>query len=114
MGLEQPGEYYVTTNFDDPRSSTNVQEYRSGRLHIQRFPADVELPNITKECRPGCLGPCLYTLRAADVAAVRDKVAAARGVTEVSGASCVPNEFGEAAFSFVSPDGYMWNMLQAS
>ena len=111
MGLVKPGDFYVTTNFDDPRSSTNVQDYRSGRLHIQRFPEGVDMPDMTKEIRPGCIGLCLYTLRAQNAAAVRARVSAAKG-SEVT-CRVMPNEFGEPSFSFVSPDGYAWNALQA-
>ena len=102
---------HVTTNFDDPRSSKNVQDYRSGRLHIQRFPEGVDMPDMTKEIRPGCIGPCLYTLRVQNAAAVRARVSAAEG-SEVN-CRVMSNEFGEPSFSFVSPDGYVWNALQA-
>ena len=112
IGLEKPGEYYVHHNFDDPRSSTNVPDYRSGRLHVVRFPPGVELPDLRRETRPGCLGPCLYTLRSSSIEAVQARVTAAEGVSKVT-AKCLENEFGELSFSFVSPDGYMWNMVQA-
>ena len=111
MGLAKPGEYYVTTNFDDPRSSKNVLEYRSGRLHIQRFPDGTNIPNLTKDIRPGCIGPCLYTLRVREAPAVLTKVRDAEGTSEVT-ARIVSNEFGEPSFSFVSPDGYLWNAVQ--
>lgn len=112
MGLAKPGDYYVTTNFDDPRSSKNVLEYRSGRLHIQRFPDGVDVPNLTKDIRPGCIGPCLYTLRVREARAVRARVSDAEGTSEVT-ARVVSNEFGELSFSFASPDGYVWNAVQA-
>jgi hypothetical protein len=112
MGLGSPGEYYVTTNFDDPRSSTDVQKYRSGRLHIQRFPPDAPtLPNLSREIRPGCLGPCLYTLRMREAARVHRRVTEAAGTSEVSG-RVLRNEFGEPAFCFASPDGYMWSGVE--
>ena len=111
MGLAKPGDYYVTTNFDDPRSSQNVFEYRSGRLHIQRFPEGTDVPNLTKDVRPGCIGPCLYTLRVREAAAVLARVRDATGTSEVM-ARIVNNEFGEPSFTFVSPDGYMWNTIQ--
>ena len=56
MGLAAEGEHYFTTNYDDPRSSVDVAGYRSGRLHIQRFPEGAEMEHdIRAVCRPGCL-----------------------------------------------------------
>ena len=110
MGLAREGEKYFTTNFDDPRSSVDVRAYRSGRLHIQRFPDDVEVPDMRDTCRPGALGPCNYTLLARDVHEVRESVAAADGARDVT--AVLPNEFGELSFSFVAPDGYFWTIHQ--
>ncbi|MBX7219295.1 MAG: VOC family protein [Blastocatellia bacterium] len=106
----QPGERYVTTDFDDPRSSkTDMQKARSGRLKIVRFPPDVRLPNKLPDSRPGVLGPSLYTYRVRGIEQFQTKVkaSAAKDVTNV-----FTNEFGEKSFSFVAPDGYSWTLLE--
>ena len=78
---------------------------------MTRFPPEAALPDMSREIRPGCLGPCLYTLRTRGAAAVHRRVADAPGTSEVSG-GVVRNEFGEPAFCFVSPDGYMWSAVE--
>ena len=78
------------------------------RLHIQRFPSSMSVDDMRSSCRPGCMGPCLYTLRCFDATELHQTIAdsAASGVSTI-----VCNEFGEQSFSFTSPDGYFWTML---
>jgi catechol 2,3-dioxygenase-like lactoylglutathione lyase family enzyme len=105
----QPGERFLVTAFDDPRSSqSNLQAARSGRLYIVRFPASIQLANRFQDAQPGCLGMSLYTYRVRELEDYfnRVKASAAQNVTEI-----VSNEFGEQSFSFVAPDGYFWTLI---
>lgn len=112
LGLKKAGDRFNTTNFDSPESSMKVQEYLSGRIHVLRYAADVEVPDCRQASRPGTIGPNNYTLRLAKerLVPMHEKVKAAAGVTEAT--PCVTNEFGESSFSFVAPDGYFWTLLQ--
>ncbi|NEN88042.1 MAG: VOC family protein [Okeania sp. SIO3H1] len=104
----QPGEKFIVTTFDDPRSSINWQEARSGRMYIIRFPEAMKLNSCFEYSRPGCLGMSLYTYRVENIKYYFDRVknSAATEVTDI-----VDNEFGEQSFSFVAPDGYFWNLV---
>lgn len=104
----QPGDSFTVTAFDDPRSSVNWQEARSGRMYIIRFPEAVKLASCFDRAQPGCLGMSLYTYRVGDIEFYfnRVKSSAAENVTDI-----VSNEFGEQSFSFVAPDGYIWNLV---
>lgn len=105
-----PGESYVTTDFDDPRSAKDdPQRMRSGRLKIINFAPHVRLEDRRAESRPGSLGYSLYTLRVNDIEAYHRRLrsSAATGVTEIT-----LNEFGERSFSFVAPDGYFWTLIE--
>jgi catechol 2,3-dioxygenase-like lactoylglutathione lyase family enzyme len=105
----QPGEKFVVTAFDDPRSSTSdLFAARSGRLYIIRFPDSIVLNSRFEAAQPGSLGMCLYTYRVREINLYSDliKASAAQQVTAI-----INNEFEEASFSFVSPDGYFWNLL---
>ncbi|MBE9128079.1 VOC family protein [Coleofasciculus sp. LEGE 07081] len=105
----QPGERFLVTAFDDPRSSkSDLQAVRSGRLYILRFPEAMQLADCFEKAKPGCLGMSLYTYRVKELEEYfnRVKVSAARSVTEITG-----NEFGETSFSFVAPDGYFWTLI---
>lgn len=106
----QPGERFWVTTFDDPRSSTDFQAARSGRLYIIRFPESMTIPNYLDRSRPGCLGFSLYTCRVQDLTQYRDRIqaSAAQNVTDP-----IANEFGELSFSFIAPDGYFWTLLAA-
>lgn len=107
----EPGERYLCTDFDDPRSSaSDYKKARSGRLKIIRYDKGVHVPDVHRLSRPGALGPSLYTYRVRDLEAYQGRVtaSAARDVTPV-----VANEFGEASFSFVAPDGYFWTLMGA-
>ncbi|NER29824.1 MAG: VOC family protein [Symploca sp. SIO1C4] len=106
----QPHERFLVTAFDDPRSSkSNFMAARSGRMYIMRFPESIELAECFDKAQPGCLGMSLYTYRVQGLEDYfnRVKASAAQKVTEI-----VVNEFGEASFSFIAPDGYFWTLLQ--
>lgn len=106
----QPGEKFFVTAFDDPRSSaTNFMAARSGRLYIIRFPDSLQLDSQFEKAQPGCLGMCLYTYRVRGLKEYGDRLKAtqAKNITAI-----VSNEFGEASFSFVAPDGYFWTLLE--
>jgi catechol 2,3-dioxygenase-like lactoylglutathione lyase family enzyme len=106
-----PGERYVTTDFDDPRSSaTDPALMRSGRLKVIRFVSDAPIPDRRDRSRPGSLGYSMYSLRVRDLAAYRDKVVRG-GATQVSAISA--NEFGERSLTFTAPDGYAWALIEA-
>ncbi|CAF3731454.1 unnamed protein product [Rotaria sp. Silwood1] len=60
----QEHESYATTDFDDPRSSTDdPQQMHSGQLKIIRFSDKTQLDNNISYANPGSLGYSLYTLR---------------------------------------------------
>jgi uncharacterized glyoxalase superfamily protein PhnB len=106
----QPGEGFVVTAFDDPRSSkTDFQAVRSGRLYILRFPSSIALGDQSDRANPGCLGMSLYTYRVSSIAEYFQRVKAsnAQKITEI-----VANEFGEQSFSFIAPDGYFWTLIE--
>ena len=100
---------YGATDFDDPRSSINPAQARSGRLKIIWFSEDSKLENKFDRSKPGSLGYSLYTYRVKGIENYRQKVNAskAKNVTEIKS-----NEFGEKSFSFVAPDGYFWTILE--
>jgi uncharacterized glyoxalase superfamily protein PhnB len=105
-----PGEKFIVTAFDDPRSSqTDFMAARSGRLYIIRFPEDITLKSRFTDAQPGSLGMCLYTYRVQGIETYFQRVreSAATQITEI-----VSNEFGERSFSFVAPDGYFWNLVE--
>ncbi|ARV58207.1 bleomycin resistance protein [Nostocales cyanobacterium HT-58-2] len=107
----QPGEKFYVTAFDDPRSSqTNLNDARSGRLYIVRFPSDVKLDSRFEAAQPGCLGICLYTYRVKELEMYCDRI---KTSPVCKYTSIAPNEFGEMSFSFVAPDGYFWTLLEA-
>lgn len=105
----QPGEKFIVTAFDDPRSSaTNFMEARSGRLYIVRFPENIKLQSHFTSAQPGSLGMCLYTYRVQGIETYFDRIRTsnAQQVTKI-----VNNEFGEKSFSFIAPDGYFWTLV---
>lgn len=105
----QPGEKFIVTAFDDPRSSvTDWQAARSGRLYIVRFPEADSLPSRFERSQPGCLGLSLYTYRVRDIENYHDRIIAspAQNVTEI-----IKDEFGDRSFSFIAPDGYFWTLI---
>lgn len=106
------GNYNI--DFDDPRSSKDWKQARSGRLKIARYSRECRPPLDVCEdgwaaTRPGALGLSLYTYRTPSPEALRARVVAhgATSVTEVQ-----LNEFGERCFGFNSPDGYTWNIIE--
>ena len=106
----QPGERFWVTAFDDPRSSkTDWQAARSGRLYIVRFPEALSLPDYSEQSRPGALGLSLYTYRVKGLEEYCDRIqsSSAIQITDI-----VTNEFGERSFSFISPDGYFWTLIE--
>ena len=105
----QPGERFWITSFDDPRSSkSDWQLARSGRMYIIRFPEAIALENCFDQAKPGCLGMSLYTYRVRGIKEYHDRIkkSNAEKVTEI-----ITNEFGEKSFSFISPDGYFWTLI---
>ena len=107
----QPGEKFLVTAFDDPRSSkTDFLAARSGRLYIIRFPNSLELESQFERSQAGCLGMCLYTYRVDGLEVYSDRLKAsqAQNITDI-----INNEFGEESFSFVAPDGYFWTLLES-
>jgi len=104
-----PGEKFIVTAFDDPRSSqTNLMEARSGRLYIIRFPEKIKLESHFASAQPGSLGMCLYTYRVQGIQTYFDRIRASnvQNITNI-----VNNEFEEMSFSFVAPDGYFWTLV---
>lgn len=105
----QPGEKFIVTAFDDPRSSqTDVMAARSGRLYIVRFPENIPLESHFTLAQPGSLGMCLYTYR---VQGIEDYFHRVRASHVQKFTNIVSNEFGEMSFSFVAPDGYFWTLV---
>lgn len=100
---------YGATDFDDPRSSTNPAQARSGRLKIIWFSPESKLENKLDHSRPGSLGYSLYTYRVRSLDAYHVKLAKSKatGVTAI-----IKNELGERSFSFVAPDGYFWTLIE--
>lgn len=106
----EPGERYTSIDFDDPRSVPwDLAKARSGRLKIIIFPEEVKIADRRAVSRPGQLGLTLYTYRVKGIEGYRDRVSAA-GATEITPLST--NEFGERSFSFVSPDGHFWTLVE--
>lgn len=106
----QPGEKFLVTAFDEPRShKTDLTAARSGRLYIIRFPDSLKLDSQFEKTQPGCLGMCLYTYRVRGLKAYCDRLKATRAqnLTDI-----VSNEFGEQSCSFIAPDGYFWTLLE--
>lgn len=107
-----PGEQFVVTAFDEPRSSTtDFLAARPGRLYIIRFPDSLELKSRFDRAQPGCLGICLYTYQVNGLDEYLDRLKAsqAQNITDI-----VSNEFGEDSLSFVAPDGYFWTLIASS
>jgi catechol 2,3-dioxygenase-like lactoylglutathione lyase family enzyme len=104
-----PGEPHWLVDFDDPRSGETLQDRRSGRLKILRFPAAAAMPDGREQARAGCPGHGNYTWRCDDAAALRARVmeGGATGIT----ALCT-DEFGQPAFSCQAPDGYWWTFIE--
>ncbi|GAX34252.1 VOC family protein [Nodularia sp. NIES-3585] len=106
----KPGEKFIVTAFDDPRSSkTDLMAARSGRLYIIRFPEAMNLESRFESSQPGCLGISLYTYRARDIQEYCDRIQAS---SVMKYTNIIENEFREKSFSFVAPDGYFWNLLE--
>ncbi|MDJ0903231.1 MAG: VOC family protein [Xenococcus sp. MO_188.B8] len=105
----QPGERFWVTSFDDPRASkSDWRLARSGRMYIIRFPEEITLDNCFHQAEPGCLGMSLYTYRVQEIKEYRDRIMASKA-TKVT--PIITNEFGEQSFSFISPDGYFWTLI---
>ncbi len=106
---------YGATDFDDPRSSTNPQNARSGRLKIIWFSPDSNLENKFDYSKPGSLGYSLYTYRVKEIEVYKAKIEGhfrqhpknGKFITVIT-----KNEFGEKSFSFVAPDGYFWTLVE--
>lgn len=106
----EPGQNYMSTDFDDPRSDpSDLSKIRSGRLKIIRFTSGPPLEDLMDHSQPGNLGLSLYTyrVRGIDDFHARVSASAATGVTAV-----VVNEFGERSFAFVAPDGYTFALVE--
>jgi catechol 2,3-dioxygenase-like lactoylglutathione lyase family enzyme len=106
----QPGEKFIVTAFDDPRSSqSDLMKARSGRLYIIRFPEFMQLESGYEAAQPGSLGMCLYTYRVKGIQTYFDRV---RASSVHKFTNIVTNEFGEMSFSFVAPDNYFLTLLE--
>jgi len=108
FALEEDQVYYVT-DFDDPRSSLEIAQHRSGRLKFIRLKEQCEMPSVWDRQRPGSLGMSLFTYRVRSARDFRARVidGGATDVTEI-----LPNEFGKPSFSFVAPEGSSWNLIE--
>lgn len=105
----QPGEKFIVTAFDEPRSSvTDIFATRSGRLYIIRFPESINLKAEFDKARPGCLGMCLYTYRVSPINHYFETIQST-GVENIT--AIEKNEFDEMSFSFTAPDGYFWTII---
>jgi catechol 2,3-dioxygenase-like lactoylglutathione lyase family enzyme len=106
----KPGEKFIVTTFDDPRSSkSDLMAARSGRLYVIRFPDAINLESQMEASQPGSLGMSLYTycVRGLHTYCDRIKESQVQNFTNI-----VENEFREKSFSFVAPDGYFWNLVE--
>ncbi|WP_026100480.1 VOC family protein [Fortiea contorta] len=104
-----PGEKFIVTAFDDPRSSqTDFSAARSGRLYIVRFPEAMNLESRFSAAQPGSWGISLYTYRVSEIAKFGDRISQTpvQNLTNI-----LTNEFGEQSLSFTAPDGYFWNLV---
>ncbi|MBH8571489.1 VOC family protein [Nostocaceae cyanobacterium CENA369] len=107
----KPGEKFIVTAFDDPRSSkSDLMAARSGRLYIIRFPDAIALESQFEAAQPGSLGMSLYTYRVRGIEAYSNRLKAspAQNLTDI-----LENEFGEKSFSFIAPDGYFWTLVES-
>jgi catechol 2,3-dioxygenase-like lactoylglutathione lyase family enzyme len=105
-----PGEKFIVTTFDDPRSSkSDLMGARSGRLYIIRFPDGINLESRFGASQPGSLGMCLYTYHVRGIGTYSDRIKSS-SVKEFTG--IIENEFREKSCSFVAPDGYFWNLIE--
>ncbi|BAT52610.1 hypothetical protein NOS3756_15500 [Nostoc sp. NIES-3756] len=106
----KPGEKFIVTAFDDPRSSkSDFMAARSGRLYIIRFPEAIQLESRFELAQPGSLGMSLYTYRVRGLETYCDRI---KSSSAQKFTSIVENEFREKSFSFVAPDGYFWNLVE--
>lgn len=106
----QPGEKFIVTTFDDPRSSkSDMMAARSGRLYVIRFPNAMNLESRFEAAQPGSLGMSLYTYRVRGLETYCDRIKAS-SVPKFTG--IVENEFREKSLSFIAPDGYFWNLVE--
>ncbi|MEB3343086.1 hypothetical protein [Okeania sp.] len=96
--------YFIAPGYDLKEKN----QIHSGNLEVLRLEGNLE--NKQSYSRPGCLGTSLYTLKVTNIDLYHQKVSnsEATEVTEI-----IVNEFEEKSFSFVSPDGYFWTLLQS-
>ncbi|MEM9530915.1 MAG: VOC family protein [Pseudomonadota bacterium] len=102
-------EVYYVTDFDDPRSSLEIKQHRSGRLKFIRLKEECDMPVVWDRQQPGSLGMSLFTYRVKSAEDFRERVidGGASNVTDI-----LPNEFGKLSFSFVAPEGSTWNLIE--
>jgi len=106
----KPGEKFIVTTFDDPRSSqTDLMAARSGRLYVIRFPEAMNLESKFEAAQPGSLGMSLYTYRVQRIEEYCDRIKSSQVLNFTN---IIENEFREKSFSFTSPDGYFWNLVE--
>lgn len=104
-----PGEPHWLVDFDDPRSGETLQDRRSGRLKILRFPASADMPDARETARAGALGLTNYVWRCDDAQALAAKVAGEAGTRVLAPGT---DEFGHRAFTARAPDGYWWTFVE--
>ncbi|MBE9206638.1 VOC family protein [Nostoc sp. LEGE 06077] len=106
----KPGEKFIVTTFDDPRSSqTDMMAARSGRLYVIRFPEAMNLESRFEAAQPGSLGMSLYTYRVQGIEEYCDRIKSSQVLNFTN---IIENEFREKSFSFTAPDGYFWNLVE--
>lgn len=102
-------EHLTLFDFDDARGGPGAAQ-RSGRLRLFLLHSRHPQKDRRADSRPGNLGYSLYTYRVSDLEAMRERLQA-HGATALTATR--RDEFGVAAFSFRTPDGYDWTFMQA-
>ncbi|MSQ86711.1 MAG: VOC family protein [Alphaproteobacteria bacterium] len=105
------GETHWSYTFEEPRSGTDNDTRRSGRLLMFRFKPDSKLADRRAKSSPGALGYCLFTWRVRDVTEMH-KACAAHGCTSLTDIRA--DEFGTHTFTCITPDRFVWLFEQAS
>ena len=104
----RPGEELSYINYGNPTDTETDRRFqKSGSLLIRRILPDPADPPV--QARPGAHGLTLFTYAVKNIDDYHRRVSGsdATQVTEI-----LSNEFGEKSFSFVSPDGMDWNLVE--
>lgn len=94
--MMQDGQEFLLSAFVSPKMTVGMFQ-----VYTPLYPT----PDHRSDAQPGSLGLCLFTYQVEDITAVHDRVtqSPATQVTPI-----VSNEFGEASFGLVAPDGMYW------